>query len=76
MKFEYLGKERRFSLHFQRIGLGNDEVTENKGGAKKLSEYNKFVKREFKKCQKDYPSKKAPEIMKIVAKKWKSSKKH
>ena len=57
-------------------GLGNDEVTENKGGAKKLSEYNKFVKREFKKCQKDYPSKKAPEIMKIVAKKWKSSKKH
>ncbi len=50
---------------------------EGVGGAKrKLSSYQLFVKREFKKCQKDYPSKKAPEIMKIIAKKWKDSKKN
>ncbi len=49
----------------------------NGGGKKrKLSSYQLFVKREFKKCQKDYPSKKAPEIMKIIAKKWKDSKKN
>ena len=56
-------------------GLGGDEVTPNivGGKKKKLSEYQKFVKREFKKCQKDYPSKKAPEIMKMIAKKWKAT---
>ena len=63
------------------IGSVNNSVAQgdvaNGGGKKhKLSSYQLFVKREFKKCQKDYPSKKAPEIMKIIAKKWKDSKKN
>lgn len=44
------------------------------GGAKrKLTPYNKFVKSEFKKLRQEYPAKSAPEIMKLVAKKWKAS---
>ncbi len=58
------------------IGSVNNPYSEVYGGKRKLSSYQLFVKREFKKCQKDYPSKKAPEIMKIIAKKWKSSKKN
>lgn len=47
-----------------------------KGGAKrKLSPYNKFVKKTFPQLQKENPSKKAPEIMKMCAKKWKETKK-
>ena len=43
------------------------------GKPRKLSEYNKFVKTEFKKAKAENPSKKAPEILKIVAKKWRES---
>lgn len=45
------------------------------GKPRKLTEYNKFVKTEFKKVKAEFPSKKAPEIMKICAKKWKESSK-
>ena len=58
----------------RRGGLGGDEVTVKEGGKRKLSDYNKFVKKEFKNLKKQYPSKTAPEIMRLIAKKWKASK--
>jgi hypothetical protein len=47
----------------------------SKGGAVHVSKYNMFVKKHFKICKKENPKKTAPEIMKIVAKKWQASKK-
>lgn len=48
------------------------------GGAKKprkLTPYNKFVKKEFAAFKKQYPSKSATEIMKLIGQKWRSQKK-
>lgn len=45
------------------------------GGARKLTPYNKFVKKEFAALKKQFPSKSAPEIMKLIGKKWRSVKK-
>jgi hypothetical protein len=45
------------------------------GARRKLTPYNKFVKKTFPQLQKEYPAKKAPEIMKMCAKKWRESKK-
>ena len=61
-------------MNFQVGNVGNEILG---SGAKRrpLSAYQKFVKREFKVLQKEYPSKKAPEIMKMCAKKWRESKK-
>jgi hypothetical protein len=56
-------------------GLGGNDVSPQQGSGKKLSSYQKFVKKEFKVCKKKYPSKTAPEIMKMIAKKWRESKK-
>lgn len=42
------------------------------GGAKrKLSDYNKFMKKEMADLKKRHPSKSAQECMKMAAKKWK-----
>lgn len=40
------------------------------GGARKLSAYQKFMKTEMKKLKASHPGKKAPELMKMVAKRW------
>ena len=45
------------------------------GGARKLTPYNKFVKKEFSALKKQYPSKTAPEIMKLIGEKWRQTKK-
>jgi hypothetical protein len=45
------------------------------GGARKLTPYNKFVKKQFAVLKKQYPSKTAPEIMKLIGKKWRETKK-
>ena len=42
------------------------------GGARKQTAYNKFVKKEFAVIKKEYPTKTAPEILKLVAKKWRA----
>lgn len=48
----------------------------SKGGAKrKLTPYNKFVKKEYKALKAQNPSMSAPEIMKLIGKKWSQSKK-
>lgn len=44
------------------------------GAVRKLSEYNKFVKATFPKVKAQHPDKKAPEILKLVAKQWKEVK--
>ena len=44
------------------------------GARRKLTAYNKFVKKTFPQLQKEHPTKKATEIMKMCAKKWKDSK--
>ena len=46
-----------------------------RGGVKKLSEYNKFVKKMFPVLKAQHPDKKATEIFKLVAKEWKTTKK-
>jgi hypothetical protein len=47
-----------------------------KGGAKrKLTPYNKFVKKEYKVLKAQYPAMTAPEIMKLIGKKWSETKK-
>ena len=60
------------------IGNANNPMLDQAGGVKKrkLSSYQKFVKKEFKICKKNYPSKTAPEIMQMIAKKWRESSKH
>ena len=44
------------------------------GGRRKLTAYNLFVRKESKVLKAQYPAKKAPEILKLVAKKWKEQK--
>jgi hypothetical protein len=44
------------------------------GGARKLTPYNKFVKKQFAVLKKQYPSKSAPEIMKLIGQKWRATK--
>jgi len=41
---------------------------------RKPSPYNLFVKKHFPLMQKQHPMMKAPQIMKLIAKEWKSSK--
>ena len=62
-------------MNFAIVNDGNSMLEQAGVKKKNLYEYQKFVKREFKKCQEDYPSKKAPEIMKMIGKKWRESKK-
>lgn len=45
------------------------------GGARKQTAYNKFVKKEFAVLKKEYPTKTAPEILKLIAKKWRATNK-
>lgn len=45
------------------------------GKKRKLSEYNKFVKKQFTILKKEFPSKTAPQIMVLIGKKWKETKK-
>ena len=47
------------------------------GGAKKrkLSPYNKFVKKMFKELQKKHPKEDAPKIMKRIGAEWRKMKK-
>ena len=45
------------------------------GGARKLTPYNKFVKKEFAALKKQHPSKPATEIMKLIGQKWRTQKK-
>jgi hypothetical protein len=53
-------------------GMSNQE-----GGAKKrkLTPYNKFVKKMYKELHKKYPKDSAPEIMKKIGVEWKKTKK-
>jgi hypothetical protein len=46
-----------------------------KKGKRKLSEYTKFVKKHYKVVEKENPKLKATEIISLVAKKWRESKK-
>ena len=46
-----------------------------KKGKRKLSEYTKFVKKHYKAVEKENPKLKATEIISLVAKKWRESKK-
>jgi len=46
-----------------------------KKGKRKLSEYTKFVKKNYKQVEKENPKLKATEIISLVAKKWRESKK-
>lgn len=62
------------------IGLGGCKACSMNGGdakkkKRKLSAYNRFMKTEMLKLKKAYPSKQAPEIMKMAAKNWRDSKK-
>lgn len=43
------------------------------GGKRKLSAYNIFMKKELRALKKSYPGKKAAELMKMAAKKWRST---
>lgn len=45
------------------------------GGKKEPSKYNLFVKEEYKKMKAAHPTKKGTEIFKLVAQKWRESKK-
>ena len=42
------------------------------GKKRKLTAYNKFIKANFQKVQKQYPNEKAKQILTRVAKQWKS----
>lgn len=46
-----------------------------KKGKRKLSEYTKFVKKNYKVVENENPKLKATEIISLVAKKWRESKK-
>jgi hypothetical protein len=55
-------------------GGGCSACSAQVGGARKLSAYQKFMKTEMKKLKASHPGKKAPEMMKMVAKRWKDVK--
>jgi hypothetical protein len=53
----------------QEVG-GCSACSGQSGGARKLSAYNKFMKGVLKKLKAAHPGKKAPELMKMAARKW------
>ena len=59
------------------IMTGSCGMSNQEGGAKKrkLTPYNKFVKKMYKELHKKYPNDSAPQIMKKIGVEWKKTKK-
>lgn len=69
------GKKGGNSCSSQLMSGGKKKPKKAKKGKRKLSEYTKFVKKHYKVVQKENPKLKATEIISLIAKKWKESKK-
>ena len=55
-------------------GGAKRKLVKKTAAKRKPSPYNLFVKKHFPLMQKQHPAMKAPQIMKLIAKEWKSSK--
>ena len=74
----YGGKKGGNSCSSQLMSGGKKKPKKEKKakkGKRKLSEYTKFVKKHYKAVEKENPKLKATEIISLVAKKWRESKK-
>jgi|SaaInlV_125m_DNA_1040241.scaffolds.fasta_scaffold12061_4 hypothetical protein len=71
----YGGKKGGNSCSSQLMSGGKKKPKKAKKGKRKLSEYTKFVKKHYKVVEKENPKLKATEIISLVAKKWRESKK-